>query len=151
MHSRHLAFAILVFALSACAATSRPIEPWKLELTSSGGIAGRGVGSLTIDSAGASTVSTTDRKQCSFTATADELSKLTDVLQNAKPEAWKSSYEPENACCDRMTYELKVTMAGADKSVTWIDDPLPMPADLTALIEAVRAQLRADTARCRAQ
>jgi hypothetical protein len=151
MHSRHLAFAALLFALAACTAASRTIDPWKLELTSSGGIAGKGVGSISIDSGGAVRVTTSQGKECSFTATPAELRALQDALANAKPETWKSSYAPENVCCDRMTYELKASIGGKETAVTWIDDPLPMPADLTALIDAVRAQLRANADRCRAQ
>lgn len=151
MHSRHFALVATLLALTSCAAANRPLAPWKIELTTSGGIAGKGTGSYTIDSDGAITVTTMTGTQCTYKATDQELRTLTELLTDARPTTWKSSYSPENICCDRITYSLRVTAAGATKPVSWIDDPLPMPHDLSALADAVRAQLHASAERCRVQ
>ncbi|HEX2060401.1 MAG TPA: hypothetical protein VHK90_06645 [Thermoanaerobaculia bacterium] len=124
--------------LAACAAShSRPKTPWRLELVSSGGFAGRGNGNYAIDSDANIRYETMQGKQCTFEATDAELARFTELLGNAKPETWKESYVPENSCCDRFEYELTVDEAGTKRTVRWIDDPLPMPPDLDAIADAI--------------
>lgn len=135
-----LSLLMMMVSVVACAASSRPApaEPWQLAVTSSGGIAGRGAGSYSIGSDGAIGVTSMTRVTCRYEATGEEMSRFRTLLANAHPEAWKESYVPENACCDRFEYELTITEAGkTPQTVKWIDDPEQMPADLAAITAAL--------------
>jgi hypothetical protein len=135
------AFLLMLMTLTSCAASqsAAPPTPWKLSLTTSGGFAGRGNGSVSLDSSGAIAVTTIANKSCTFTASADELQQFTNLLAAARPDAWKASYAPENKCCDRIEYTLTYDAAGKVTETSWIDDPLPMPGDLVAVSEALSA------------
>jgi hypothetical protein len=134
-----LSLMMLMVSVVACAASSRtaPSEPWRFEVTSSGGITGRGAGSYSIASDGTIEVTSPANTACRFEATDEEKSRFRTLLANARPEQWKASYVPENPCCDRFEYELTVVEAGKERKVKWIDDPLPMPADLAAITAAM--------------
>src|SRR4051794_23240691 len=67
------AITMMLLILSCAAARTAPPEPWSIEVTSSGGIAGRGAGSFAIDSTGKVAVTTMTRKSCTFQATEDEM------------------------------------------------------------------------------
>ena len=124
----------LIF-LAACTAThATPKKPWRVEVTSTGGIHGRGAGDYAIDSAGKVTARLFDNRPCTFTTSPEPVEA---ILAKARPAEWKESYVPENACCDRYEYTLTYDEAGAKTTTRWIDDPLPMPADLTALSQAM--------------
>jgi hypothetical protein len=124
--------------LASCAASGpRPAEPWRVEVATSGGIAGRGMGTYAVSSDGKADVTLTNGRSCSFALTADELRRTADVLRGARPAEWKASYVPENSCCDRFEYDLTLDEAGAVTKTKWIDDPLPRPADLEALADAI--------------
>lgn len=129
--------AMMLLMLSCAAARTEPAEPWSVSVTSSGGITGKGAGSYSIDSAGTIHVTTMIGKSCSYTATAEELTRFRSLVASARPTAWAASYIPENACCDRIEYELTLDEAGTKKTVRWIDDPAPMPKDLVALTNAM--------------
>ena len=133
--SRSLLLAIL---LGACASPTQPADTWRIELTSTGGITARGAGTYEIDSAGAIGVTTMAGQRCSYTAAADELARFGQLVAAARPRAWRESYIPANPCCDRIEWTLKLTEDGSSYTTKWIDDPLPMPDDLTALADAVR-------------
>jgi hypothetical protein len=128
----------LMVLATACAAAPRPVRPWHLELTSSGGIAGRGTGNYVLDSSGALTVTTMTRQQCTYTLTNAELQRIEKLLAAARIEAWKESYVPENSCCDRIQWDLAVDRAGAKRSTKWLEEP-PLPKDLVALVHAIAA------------
>ncbi|HKR65216.1 MAG TPA: hypothetical protein VJZ00_15905 [Thermoanaerobaculia bacterium] len=128
-----LGLCVTMIAAVACAASqSKPKTPWRVEVTTSGGIAGRGIGSYAIDSDGNITIKTMGGKECTFRATAEELDHFTSILGRSKPDQW-GRYVPENSCCDRITYTLTYDRYKAE----WIDDPLPMPEDLVALNKAL--------------
>ena len=127
----------MMLMLSCAASSSAPREPWSIAVTSSGGLAGRGAGSYSIDSAGEVAVTSMSGKSCTFRATDAELARFRELLTNAQPERWKDSYVPEESCCDRFQYEMTIDEAGAKTVVTWIDDPEPMPEDLAALTNAM--------------
>jgi hypothetical protein len=133
MHSFRVLLAAIV--LTACAASPRPAEPWKIQLKSSGGFAGQGAGTYTVESTGKVTAASPFFKGCSYSLSADELRQFRKVLGAAKPETWKKSYMPENRCCDR--FEWVLTFEEGPKSYTteWLDSGPPMPEDLTAVIE----------------
>ena len=127
----------MMLTLSCAASRTKPIEPWSIAVTSSGGLAGRGAGSYAIDSAGKISVTTMMGRSCTFQATDEEMSRFRELLTNARPETWNESYIPSDPCCDRFEYELTLDEAGAKTTVKWIDDPEPMPKDLAALTDAM--------------
>jgi hypothetical protein len=129
--------AMMVMMMSCAASQTAPAEPWSVEVTSSGGLAGKGAGSYAIRSNGEVTVTSMMGRTCTFQATEAELARFRELLTNAKPESWAGSYIPEESCCDRFEYELTLNEAGKTRKVTWIDDPAPMPKDLEALTNAM--------------
>jgi hypothetical protein len=130
--------AAMMLAMS-CAASSRtkPIEPWSVAVTSSGGLAGKGAGSYAINSAGEITVTTMTGKVCAMAASEADMARFNTLLTNARPNTWSASYIPKESCCDRFEYQLTLDEAGTKHAVKWIDDPLPMPNDLAALTDAM--------------
>lgn len=127
--------AILLLLLAGCAAShATPKRPWRVEVTTAGGIAGRGTGDYAIDSDGKVAARLFNGRDCTFTTSAAPIEAL---LAKARPQEWKASYVPENACCDRFEYTLTYDEAGEKTTVKWIDDPLPMPDDLVALSNAI--------------
>lgn len=130
------AFILLAFVTLSCGtSTTRPLRPWTLELATSGGITGRGIGTIRIDSGGTATVG-----DCTSNVT--DLERFDTLLANARPDQWRDSYVPENPCCDRIEYALGFDVAGTAHRTRWIDDPLPMPGDLTAIGDALLKELR---------
>jgi hypothetical protein len=129
--------AAMLLMWSCAAARTRPVEPWSVSVTSSGGLAGKGAGSYSINSNREVSVTTMTGKTCSFPASDATMAQFNAILTKAKPEAWGTSYIPEDACCDRFEYELTLDEAGTKHTVKWIDDPLAMPADLKALTDAM--------------
>lgn len=129
---------MMMFMLAACSVSqSTPAAPWSLEVATSGGIAGRGVGTYAIDSAGTVTVVSMNGTRCEFHATAEELSRIEQLLGDARPDGWNDAYIPSDPCCDRIEYVMTLEQKGGRREVRWIDDPLPMPADLEALTGAL--------------
>jgi hypothetical protein len=120
--------------LTSCAASSvSPAEPWRIEVTSSGGLAGRGAGTYAVASDGTVSATLMNGASCTFNLTPSELARVKELLGASKRPAWSPSYVPDESCCDRFSYRLTVDEAGAVSSTHWIDQPLPMPADLEAL------------------
>lgn len=134
-------------ATSTSAAGSAAREPWRVELTSSGGLAGRGNGAFTISSDGSVTVTTMERKSCTFQASDAELRMLAEALQRSRTAAWKESYVPAETCCDRFEWNLVVKLGDREIRTKWIDDPLPMPADLESVIEAITSSSNRESIR----
>jgi hypothetical protein len=127
-----------VFLTAGCAVSgTRPVEPWRVEVATSGGIAGRGMGTYAVASDGNVTATLSDGRSCSFALSSGELRGIADRLRDARPSSWKPSYIPANPCCDRFEYVLTLDEAGTITKTKWIDDPLPMPADLEALANAL--------------
>jgi hypothetical protein len=129
--------AMMMLTVSCAASRTQPAEPWSIEVTSSGGLAGKGAGSYAIDSTGKVSVTTMTGRSCTLKATDEEMRRFRELLTNARPESLQESYLPKDPCCDRFEYELTLDEAGTKHTVKWIDDPSPMPKDLTALTEAM--------------
>jgi hypothetical protein len=127
----------MVLVMSCAAAQSKPAEPWRVEVKTEGGIAGKGIGSYAIASDGTISVVSMARVACTYRATGEELERIRLLLANARPETWRPSYAPEERCCDRIEYTLTVDQGGTVHTTEWIDDPLPMPKDLSALAAAM--------------
>jgi hypothetical protein len=121
-----------------CAAGRPPLKkPWRVEVQSSGGLAGRGMGTYAINSDGKLDATLPNGRPCSATIESGRLRELEKVLGETQPAAWKDSYVPENSCCDRFEYSLTFDEAGKETRTRWIDDPSPMPPDLEALTQAI--------------
>ena len=130
--------AISLLLLASCAASyAAPKRPWRVEVKTDGGFAGRGIGTYAVDSDADVTATLMNGSACSFTLTADELEDFEIVLGRARPDRWRDSYVPESTCCDRILYDLTYDAAGDVWGTRWIDAPLPMPADLVAVTRAM--------------
>lgn len=131
------AFFLASLLLASCAASrNEPAGPWRVEVATEGGLTGRGVGAFAIASDGAIEVRTMQETVCRYTASEDELRRFRELVAQARPDAWAASYVPEERCCDRIQYTLTLE-SGRKTTTQWIDQPLPMPADLAALAEAM--------------
>lgn len=128
--------ALAVIVLAACASTG-PEEPWRIEVRTEGGFAGRGIGTYAIDSDGRISVVKFNGQACTYEASRDELRRVAKLLGKARPREWKPEYLPENTCCDRILYTMIIDEASVVTRTTWIDAPPPMPEDLTALAAAI--------------
>ena len=128
--------AFLLIVLAACAST-RPEEPWRIEVRTIGGLTGRGIGAFAIDSDGKIMVRQQNGNECAYDATPAELRRIRKLLGEAHPREWKASYTPKNTCCDRISYALFIDEASVVTRTEWIDGPLPMPDDLVALSNAI--------------
>jgi hypothetical protein len=133
--SAKLSALLLPLFLAACTASyAGPKRPWRVEIKTDGGIAGRGTGDYAIDSDGKVTAKLFNGRECTFTT---DPAPIEQLLAKARPREWKDSYVPENQCCDRIHYTLTYDEAGVKTITSWIDDPLPMPDDLVALSSAI--------------
>jgi hypothetical protein len=133
-----LSMMAMMMMFAACAAShSKPSQPWRIEIVTAGGFAGKGAGNFAIGSDGGIAITSMGGRRCTFQATAEELGRFETLLGNAQPEKWKDSYVPENPCCDRFEYTMTVDEAGVKRETQWVDDPAPMPKDLAAIVEAM--------------
>jgi hypothetical protein len=146
-------FLPLLFVTACAAARSAPERPWTIEVSTTGGFTGRGIGTFAIDSDGKVSVRKMNGDPCRYEATPEEFERIEKLLAAARPRKWRESYVPENSCCDRILYSMTVDEAGDVRGTRWIDAPPPMPADLVALANAIvggEDSIRADSAeRCR--
>jgi hypothetical protein len=126
----------LMLAVACAASPAKVTRPWRVQFLTDGGLAGRGVGNITLTSDGKLELTTMTRKSCAYDATSEELAKIETLLANARPSEW-GSYVPESRCCDRVEYRLTF----GPHTAIWIDDPLPLPEDVVKLSEAL-AELR---------
>ncbi|HEX7155072.1 MAG TPA: hypothetical protein VF618_26590 [Thermoanaerobaculia bacterium] len=144
-------FSIVIFS-TACAASqpAAPATPWRVELTTSGGITGRGTGNVTVHSDRKLELTNMAGKSCTFEATEEELATFTRLVGAARPDKWEASYAPENECCDRIEWTLTLDEAGKVGKTRWIDDPgKPLPADVEALAAAFRKARETYHSQCR--
>lgn len=140
--------------VAACAGfRSTPERPWRIEVSTSGGLTGRGIGGYAIDSDRKVEVRRMNGDVCRYTTTEAELAHVERLLGDARPKAWRESYLPENTCCDRIISTLTVDEAGKVAATKWIDGPPESPADLNALANAIigpEKSIRAESAeRCK--
>jgi hypothetical protein len=140
---------LMITLMMSCAVSQSTDEPWRLGMETSGGITGKGTGSWSISSDGKVEVRSMSGTACSDRATEDELRRIDEALAAAKPDSWSESYVPEERCCDRIEYVMTIDTGRTKRTVTWIDDPRPMPSDLRAVIEALQGIRAEYVTRCR--
>jgi hypothetical protein len=116
-----LAFAALLLAAQTCGTGSTMV----LELTTEGGIAGRGVGSIAVD---ARKVTAGDlRRTCTGILTASEEARIRELLGDVSGDAWQS-YGGVHA--DAIGYRL----AAGERIASWYgEDPRELPEPLHRL------------------
>jgi hypothetical protein len=108
--------------LLACNTAGSVKEPWHIEMTSSGGFTGRGVGTVNFDSDGAP-------------------EGLRRAVADSKPQHWESEYTHKDAphgYPDEVHYTLTLT-AGDHRYVTSWHETAKLPRDLDAIREALRS------------
>ena len=121
---------------------------WKIEITTTGGIAGTGTGGLTVSSNGTLVITLINKKSCTYPLTASELQMISAALANAAPGKWLECYslaDVSTHCCDMVTTTMKLSQRGGrDVFVTsWLMAPLP--ADLQGLVDVLRGPAGIDT------
>ena len=116
-------------------ATSQPrAQSWRLEITSSGGLTGRGLGSIAIEN-GMAEGRTMSGTSCASELTASEREELQRLVDAARPAAWQNQKPPAGSA-DMIEYTLTLRRGGETKSVTWTgEDTSTMPADLGGLFQ----------------
>lgn len=138
------AFVLFVLADTARQrAVKMPLQQfadWKIELTSTGGITGRGAGSLVVRYDGSIVVNGNNR--CSYQLTAGDLQALSDAIRNAQPDSWRECYSFANAnthCCDLIQWTVTLTARdGRDNYRTsFIETTLPQ--NLKAIVDLLLA------------
>lgn len=117
------------------------MREWSLRLSSSGGITGRGDGSVSIDSDGQVEKTTPNGAICRGTVEDDLLETLESAIAAARPGGWRGQYFIEGGA-DFFTYSLTMEIDGKEqRGVEW-NDGVELPADLQKLWEAIGAVKR---------
>jgi hypothetical protein len=150
-----------VVGMSVLALCALPAAPdtqgapgWRVELRSSGGISGRGVGGVAVQSDGAVVLMrfgmTRDRGHaweptCTLQLP-DQVRHVAAALESTQPETWRerspASSKPDG-CCDTFQWELEVIRTAADgppvrQRTSWISE---RASDLPADVNRLRAVL----------
>lgn len=97
------------------------VGDWRLKLTSSGGISGRGGGEVTINSRGEvvavrPAAGGRPGPSCETRLRPSQLRALGRAVLSAKPAAWRARYvDPQNpdGCCDQFSYQLELELSSA--------------------------------------
>ena len=114
-------------------------QVWRIEITTDGGITGKGLGSVSVDSSG-HVVAADIARRCDGALTPAESSTLATAVAAAVPGSWRSSYETPGAPHghpDQIHYSLTFTRDGKAYTTSWYGEPeAGLPADLAALRDA---------------
>jgi hypothetical protein len=145
-----------VLALCALPAVqnARGDSGWRVELRSSGGITGRGLGGVAVQSDGAVVLmrfgSTRDRGHgweptCTLRLP-DQVRHIADALAATRPETWRERYPSSSkrgSCCDGYQWDLEVIRTATSEAPTrhrtsWTSDgPSDLPGDVSRLRAAI--------------
>lgn len=117
------------------------MQEWALRLESSGGITGRGDGSVSIDSEGQVERTTPNGTVCRGTVDGELLETLTRVLVDARADTWRSQYLLQGGA-DFFTYTLTMEIDGRPQPVVEWNDGVELPTDLRTLWDAIGAVTR---------
>jgi hypothetical protein len=121
------------------------VTPWTVEITTDGGLDGRGSGALKLSNDGTLTVTPPRAKHaCTYQLTQDEMLPIGDLVGSANPQQWLASYADAsnpNGCCDMIRTTLVLTRDDVRPNVgytaSWYDAHRPLPADLAAIADAL--------------
>lgn len=122
---------------------------WRVELRSSGGITGRGVGGVTVNADGTvavirQIVARGQEPTCTVRVP-ERVARVGDALAATRPDAWRERYPASGtpACCDGFQWDLDVTRTTAGAAAirqhtSWTSDgDAKVPADVERLRAAV--------------
>jgi hypothetical protein len=127
--------AAALLAGQTCGTAATTMKTVKLE--TDGGISGRGLGWISIDTGAVEANDT--RHTCKGTLTADETKQLDTHVAAANPDVWKSEYAPPDrphGAPDQMHYTLTL----GERTTAWYgEDPPGLPSDLAAFSKALWA------------
>ncbi|MGE0128401.1 MAG: hypothetical protein AB7U82_10005 [Blastocatellales bacterium] len=119
------------------------VTGWKLEIETSGGFSGKGVGGISVGSDGKFSASSEIRRACEDKLSSDEIKAMEKLISQAKPDKWRKSYaRPGNphGYADQFIYTLKISVdkAGGSRSyeTSWYDETRDvLPSDLDSLVK----------------
>jgi len=121
-----VAVVIAFFAFAACASNAH--HDWRIEITTEGGISGRGLGNAVITPESVA--------HCDHAA-------LDRALREAKPKSWKREYrEPANphGNADQVLTTMTLTAGGESHTTSWYTGARELvPRDAIALFDAAWA------------
>ena len=122
----------VVLTLSlALAQASGPRPRWQLEVTTHGGLSGRGAGAVKIRSSGEAELVTAGGERCRLRLERRELARVEEAVRRAAPARWRPRYYlPDNptGCCDQVATTMALTQAtgggrGERRALTgWYDE-----------------------------
>ena len=138
--------ALLLFALTnppRQRVSLPPATDWKIEITTTGGIAGIGTGGMTVSSDGMITITSISGENCAYQLKAEDLQSLKGALQNAQPAAWLECYSPADVhmhCCDLVRTTMTMSQGGGRDVFTtsWLTGIPPFPTDPRNLVDLFR-------------
>ena len=155
MRSHTLAFvSLLLIATDSSAGVRRravgPIavtpQTWKIETITEGGIAGVGVGGVTVSGDGVVGILFVPEQtpRCTFQLDALSLRGLNTLVTQAIPDAWLASYVPASLfarCCDLVGTKLRLSLLDGSRTgvfeTEWLSTAPPLPFDLAQIANAV--------------
>lgn len=164
-----IALITLIAASVPMSGQDAPDAPaWRVELRSSGGFTGRGMGGVAVQADGTVAllhfgVAGGQSREWKPTCTVrlpEKIKPVADALQSSRPEAWRERYTPPDnpsGCCDFLQWDLEVTrrIAGdtpARRRTSWVgDDKSGLPEDLGRLRKAMLEVWNAAKSSCAAQ
>ena len=149
-----LAYPLSVYAqdfISSLVTTTAPVqqEPrdgddaWALDLVTSGGFDGTGIGEFSVNSRGMLTCSSTTHK-CPDKLTAAALNSLAVKVKAAAAVSWPPERGPVvvSLCRDCVVVRLQLSMRQPDGStktlITYWDTASPVPEELLAIFNTLR-------------
>ena len=161
-------FASVLFCLLATTPAQQPAPQlpsgplaFVIDLDTSGGFSGRGLGGVTVDSNGSVSASrvggsTRAGPDCRAKLGADELQSLRRVVEAARLQTWPETFAPagDDGCCDRFRWSLRVEQRQADgqvrrASTMWFDaNEGRLPKEVIAIREIALDALRRALADC---
>ena len=115
---------------------------WNIEITTTGGIAGNGSGTVTLSSDGVAMI-THGAQRCAYRVPPDELAAIDAAVRSAQPAQWEESYEVAR-CCDLIRTTVKLRR-GRNEYLTSSLTGATFPSDLENLV----ARLKRYRALCR--
>jgi hypothetical protein len=145
---------VLVLCALPAVQNTRGASGWRVELRSSGGITGRGLGGVAVQSDGAVALirlaATGDRAHtweptCTLRLP-DQVRHIADALEATRPETWRERYPSSSKrgnCCDGFQWDLEVIRTGTNEPpartrTSWTsDDPSDLPDDVSRLRAAL--------------
>ena len=89
------------------------MSDWRIEITTTGGFTGRGIGTMSASSKEAS-------------------GDLNEAVEQAQPTTWQRDYSPGDGHPDEIRYTLTLTIAGRTHTTSWRDTS-ELPSDLVKI------------------